>query len=88
MSLFRKFKLKESCVITVRTVEALAQMRECRRLVELDLRNNDLDNDAVRALANSPHIFRLTRLYLLNGNRFKGRTWQASVERFGPDVVQ
>ncbi len=82
------YDLENKPVITVRMVEALAQMRECRRLVELDLRNNDLDNDAVRALANSPHLFRLKRLYLLNGNRFKGRTWQASVERFGPDVVQ
>ena len=82
------YDLENKPVITVRMVEALAQMRECRRLIELDLRNNDLDNDAVRALANSPHLFRLKRLYLLNGNRFKGRTWQASVERFGPDVVQ
>ncbi len=82
------YDLENKPVITVRMVEALAQMRECRRLVELDLRNNDLDNDAVRALANSPHLFRLKRLYLLDGNRFKGRTWQAPLERFGPDVVQ
>ena len=82
------YDLENKPVITVRMVETLAQMRECRRLVELDLRNNDLDNDAVRALANSPHLFRLKRLYLLDGNRFKGRTWQAPLERFGPDVVQ
>ena len=82
------YDLENKPVITVRMVEALAQSRECRRLVELDLRNNDLDNDAVRALANSPHLFRLKRLYLLDGNRFKGRTWQAPLERFGPDVVQ
>lgn len=76
-------------VITVKMVEALARMRECRRLTALDLRNNDLDNDALRALAQSPYLHRVERLDLLEGNhRFKGRVWQQVRERFGPDVVQ
>lgn len=68
-------------------VEALARMRECRRLTDLDLSNNDLDNDAARAIAGSPHLFRLKRLAFSQGNRFKGRTWQQLIERFGRDVV-
>lgn len=74
--------------ITVRMVEHLCQMREARRLTELDLRTNDLDNDALRALARSPHLIRLERLHLSDGNRFKGRVWQQVRDRFGPACVQ
>ena len=75
-------------VITVRMVEALAEMRECRRLISLDLRHNELDNDAVRAIAESRNFIRIRHLFLGDGNRFKGRTWARVYERFGQDVVQ
>jgi hypothetical protein len=74
-------------IITGRMVEALSEMRECRRLTELDLRHNELDNDAMHALADSRHFIRLRWLAVSEGNRFKGRTWQRLLERFGPDVV-
>ncbi len=83
------YDTEQQPVITVKMVEALARIRECRRLTRLDLRNNDLDNDALRALAQSPYLHRLERLDLVEGNhRFKGRVWQQVLERFGPDVVQ
>jgi len=75
-------------VITVRMVEELAEMRECRRIISLDLRNNELDNDAVRAIADSRNFIRLKHLFLGEGNRFKGRTWARVFERYGQDVVQ
>ena len=76
-------------VITGPMVEALCRMRDCRRLVELDLRNNDLGNDALRALANSPHLIRLERLRLTSpGTRFRGRVWQQVHDRFGPEVLE
>jgi uncharacterized protein (TIGR02996 family) len=68
-------------------VEELAGMRECRRLVSLDLRNNDIGNDALRALAESPYFTRLTKLRLSEGNRYRGRVWQRVVERFR-DIVE
>jgi uncharacterized protein (TIGR02996 family) len=82
------FDVEVKPVVTVRMVEALAGMRECRRLTDLDLRNDELDNDAARALTASPHLYRLCRLALLEGNRFKGRMWQQVLARFGPDVAQ
>ena len=76
-------------VITGSMVEALCRMRECRRLSELDLRNNDLGNDALRALAKSPHLIRLERLRLTSpGTRFRGRVWQQVHDRFGPEVLE
>lgn len=66
-----------------RMVDELAGMRECRRLNVLDLRNNDLDNDSLRALAASPHFIRLKTLRLSEGNRFRGRVWQQVLEKFG-----
>ncbi len=76
-----------SPVITTAGAVALAQHRGLRRITSLDLRNNDLDNDAARALVNSPYLDNLKRLRLLEGNRFRGRVWQQVIERFGEDVV-
>ena len=75
-------------VVTVQAVEALVKAREARRLTHLDLRNNDLDNDAARAIVHSRNLIRLTSLQLFDGNQLRGRTWQQLLERFGPDVVQ
>jgi uncharacterized protein (TIGR02996 family) len=74
-------------VITNAGVEALAQHKGARRLSALDLRNNNLDNDAARALVKSPYLDNLKRLDLLEGNRFRGKVWQQVIERFGEDVV-
>lgn len=74
--------------VTPSMISVLAHSREARRLTVLDLRNNNLDNDALRALAKSPHLNRLQRLYLSEGNTFRGRVWQQVLERFGPDVVE
>ena len=57
------------------------------RITALDLRNNDLDNDAARALVQSPYLDNLKRLQLLEGNRLRGKVWQQVIERFGEDVV-
>lgn len=82
------FDLEVKPTITVAMVEALSQMREARRLTELDLTNNELDNDAARSLARSPHLHRLRRLAFHTGNYLKARTWQVLLERFGPEVLQ
>jgi uncharacterized protein (TIGR02996 family) len=74
-------------VVTTAGVEALAQHKGARRLAALDLRNNNLDNDAARALVKSPYLDNLERLQLLEGNRFRGKVWQQVIERFGDDVV-
>ena len=74
-------------VITIPGVEALAHHRGARRITSLDLRNNNLDNDAARALVKSPFLGNLKRLQLLEGNRLRGRVWQQVIERFGEDVV-
>jgi hypothetical protein len=58
-----------------------------RRVTELDLTDNDLDNDAARAIVRSPYLDNLKRLNLLAGNRFRGRVWQQVIARFGEDVV-
>ncbi len=68
-------------------VVALAAHKALRRVTELDLTNNDLDNDAARALMKSPYLDNLKRLNLLYGNRFRGKVWQQVIERFGEDVV-
>ncbi len=75
-------------VITNAGVAALASHRGARRLTELDLTYNDLDNDAARALINSPFLENLKVLKLLEGNRLRGRVWQQVLERFGPGVAQ
>jgi len=87
-SLMLLYDMETRPVMTVRMVEELAEMRECRRITSLDLRNNELDNDAVRALADSRNFIRLKHLFLGEGNRFKGRTWARVFERYGQDVVQ
>ena len=74
--------------VTVQAVEALVNAREARRLTHLDLRNNDLDNDAARAIVHSTNLIRLKSLQMFNGNQLRGRTWQQLLERFGPEVVQ
>ncbi len=75
-------------VVTVQAVEALVNAREARRLTHLDLRNNDLDNDAARAIVHSTNLIRLKSLLMFDGNQLRGRTWQQLLERFGSDVVQ
>ena len=74
--------------VTLQAVEALVDAREARRLTRLDLRDNDLDNDAARAIVRSTNLIRLKSLHLTDGNQFRGRTWQQLLERFGPDVLQ
>jgi uncharacterized protein (TIGR02996 family) len=80
------YDMQQHPLITSKMVENLVGMRECRRLVRLDLRNNSLGNDAVRAVARSPHLHRLKFLFLKEGNDFKGQTWQEIQERFGEDI--
>jgi len=75
-------------VITVQAVEALVNAREARRFITIDLRNNDLDNDAARAIIRSKNLIRLKQLYLLDGNQLRGRTWAQLQERFEGGVVQ
>ena len=84
----RMFDIEIKPVISRSMVEVLAKMKEVRRIRVLDLRNNDLGNDALWALARSPYLIRLERLYLSEGNRFRGRVWQQVRERFGQDIVE
>lgn len=84
----RMFDIEIKPVISRSMVEVLAKMKEIRRVRVLDLRNNDLGNDAIWALARSPYLIRLERLYLSEGNRFRGRVWQQIRERFGQDIVE
>ncbi len=74
-------------IVTTAGVEALAKHRFARRLTLLDLRNNQLGNDALRALARSPYLENLKRLAIAEGNDFRGRVWQLLVDRFGEDAV-
>jgi uncharacterized protein (TIGR02996 family) len=74
--------------VTLQAVEALVNARECRRITHLDLRNNDLDNDAARAVLRSTNLIRLKSLHLHEGNQLRGRTWQQLLDKFGEDVVQ
>jgi uncharacterized protein (TIGR02996 family) len=70
-------------VITTAGVIALVQHRGARRLTALDLRNNDLDNDAARELVRSPYLDNLKRLRLLEGNRLRGKVWQQVIASCG-----
>jgi uncharacterized protein (TIGR02996 family) len=81
------YDLQQHPLITTKMVETLVGMRECRRIVRLDLRNNGLGNDAVRAITASPHLQRLKYLLLKDGNDFNGRTWGRVQERYGEEVV-
>ncbi|HEY1187796.1 MAG TPA: TIGR02996 domain-containing protein [Gemmata sp.] len=74
-------------VISTAGVEALVQHRGVRKITALILTNNNLDNDAARALVKSPYLDNLKRLDLLEGNRFRGKVWQQVLARFGEDVV-
>ena len=82
------YDIERRPVIAGRMIEVLAGTREARRLKVLDLRDNDLDNDALMYLERSPYLHQLTRLDLLDGNRFKGRNWQRILTAYGEDVVQ
>ena len=84
----RVYDVEIKPVISVLMVEQLTRMREARRLTALDLRNNDLDNDALYALTQSTNLIRLRRLRLSAGNRFRGRVWARLRDRFGDDVVE
>ena len=84
----RAYEYEYRPVVTVQAVEALVNAREARRLTHLDLRNNDLDNDAARAIVHSTNLIRMRSLQIFDGNQLRGRTWQQLLERFGPDVVQ
>jgi len=81
------YDMQRHPLITTKMVEAFVGMRECRRVVRLDLRNNGLGNDAVRAIAATPHLQRLKYLLLKEGNDFNGRTWGRVLERYGEEVV-
>ena len=76
-----------SPAVTVQAVEALVGAREARRFTHLDLRYNDLDNDAARAILRSNYLTRLTSLHLFDGNQLRGRTWAALQAKFGDGVV-
>ncbi len=86
LALLREYEYRPA--VAVQAVEALVNAREARRLTHLDLRNNDLDNDAARAIVHSTNLIRLKSLHMFDGNQLRGRTWQQLLERFGPDVVQ
>lgn len=73
--------------ITTVGVVALSRHQAMRRITSLNLTNNDLDDDAARALVRSPYLVNLQRLRLLEGNRLRGKVWQQVIERFGEDVV-
>ncbi len=78
--------LNEQPVITLEGVEALARNRGARRITDLDLTHNNLDNDAARALLRSPYLLNLRHLHVGN-NRFSGEMWAQLRERFGENVV-
>lgn len=73
--------------ISLAGVEALAGNRLCKKLFDIDLTNNNLGNDALRALARSPYLENLRQLTIAEGNNFRGRVWQLLVDRFGEDAV-
>jgi uncharacterized protein (TIGR02996 family) len=73
--------------VSLQAVEALVAARECRRFTHLDLTNNDLDNDAARAILRSNYLTRLESLKLFQGNQLRGRTWAALQEKFGEGVL-
>lgn len=73
--------------IALPMLEVLVQHRGARRLTTLSLENNDLDNDALRAIVRSPNLLRIEQLEIFQGNRFRGATWQQLIERFGEKVM-
>lgn len=73
--------------ISLPMLEVLVQHRGARRLTKLSLENNDLDNDALRAIVRSPNLLRIEQLEIFQGNRFRGATWQQLIERFGEKVM-
>jgi len=73
--------------ISLPILEVLFQHRWARRLTKLSLENNDLDNDALRAIVRSPNLLRIEQLEIFQGNRFRGATWQQLIERFGEKVM-
>ncbi|VTT99706.1 Repeat-companion domain protein OS=Isosphaera pallida (strain ATCC 43644 / DSM 9630 / IS1B) GN=Isop_0537 PE=4 SV=1 [Gemmataceae bacterium] len=75
-------------VVTTSAVDSLVRHRGASRIATLDLRNNNLDNDAARALLRSPYLDNLQRVRLLEGNRLHGKVWRQLLERFGEDVVE
>ncbi|MCE9563925.1 MAG: TIGR02996 domain-containing protein [Planctomycetes bacterium] len=74
-------------VVTPAGVNVLARLRAASRITSLDLRNNNLDNDAARALAQSPYLDNLKQLLFLQGNDVSGKVWQKVIERFGEKVA-
>jgi uncharacterized protein (TIGR02996 family) len=84
---FGLIDMVERPVITAAGVEALAESRTARRIETLVLTHNNLDNNALRALARSPYLSRLRKLDVSAGNRLSGKTWAHVIEKFGEDVV-
>jgi hypothetical protein len=80
-------ELVQHPVVTLQAVEALVAARECRRFTHLDLRHNDLDNDAARAILRSNYLTRLKSLQLFDGNQLRGKTWAQLQAKFGEGVV-
>lgn len=68
-------------------LDYLIQHRGVRRIAKLSLYNNNLDNDALRALMRSPHLQRLKELDISRGNTFRGRVWAEFQAHFGEEVV-
>ena len=81
------YDMQRHPLISGKMVEEFARMRECRRVVRLDLQNNSLGNDAARAVAATTHLQRLKYLLIKEGNDFNGRTWGRLRERYGEEVV-
>ncbi len=81
------FEIAIKPMITLSGVESLARHRGASRLIGLDLRHNQLGNDALRSLARSPYLDSLKYLRIAEGNQFRGRVWQLLIERFGELVV-
>jgi len=74
-------------VVTTAGVNVLTRHRGATRILSLDLRYNNLGNDAARALAQSPYLDNLKQLLFLQGNDVSGKVWQKVIERFGEKVA-
>ena len=72
-------------VISLASVEALAEHPGSEQLTTLNLNHNNLDHRAAQALIRSPYLNNLRRLTILAGNDFSN-LWQL-IERFGVNVV-
>ena len=83
----RLLDFEYGATVTFLAVDALVSARECRRFTHLDLTNNDLDNDAARAILRSPYLTRLESLHIRDGNQLRGKTWAALLQHFGEEVV-